>query len=288
MNLRAFAPAKVNLFLHVGAPRADGRHPICSLVVFADVGDRLEAEPADAPALVVDGPFADQAGPDADNLVTRALASLGAAPMSVRLTKALPAAAGLGGGSSDAGAALRLARQLDPDVTPERLERVARALGADGVMCLYAQACVAEGEGEVLTAAPEMQRLPAVLLNPGVPSPTGAVYRAYDEGPGRFSADRPPMPDRLGSIQEVAAFLRRQRNDLEAPAIRRQPRIADALVAMEAQAGVLLSRMSGSGATVFGLFADSVVASAASERLAVQFPQGWVRACHLNAPREPG
>lgn len=283
MRLIERAPAKVNLFLHVGAARADGRHPLSSLVVFADVADALEAEPADRFELFVEGAFADAAGPTADNLVTRALALAGAPPMRVWLTKRLPAAAGLGGGSSDAGAALRLAGRLFPQIGVARLEAAARRLGADGPMCLAAQTCLAEGEGERLSPAPVFPALPAILVNPGLSSPTGAVYRAYDDDPGKASAHRPSMPDALTSIGAMAAFLAEQRNDLEGPAVHLTPGIAVALDAVRRCDGALLTRMSGSGSTVFGLFETPAAAEAAAAGLSAERPSWWVRACYLNA-----
>lgn len=277
------APAKVNLYLHVGAPRPDGRHPISSLVAFADVGDRLEAEPTDRFELIVEGPFAGAVGPDSDNLVTRALRLVGAPPMRVWLNKQLPAAAGLGGGSSDAGAALRLAGRMFPEIDEERREAAARRLGADGLMCLATRTAIAEGEGEQLSAAPLMPTLPAVLINPGLACPTGEVYRAYDEGPGDFAADRPTMPEAFSSVASVAVFLDRQRNDLEAPAIRLAPGISKALGAVQRCKGVLLSRMSGSGATVFGLFETQAEAEVAALNLQAEHPGWWVQSCRLNA-----
>lgn len=278
-----FAPAKVNLFLHVAAPGADGRHQLCSLVVFADVGDRVQAERASQMSLRVDGPFGEQIGPVDDNLIVRALRLAKAEPMRVHLSKHLPAAAGLGGGTSDAGAALRLARQMDPGLSLNQVEAAARSLGADGLMCLQARACLAEGEGERLSAAPDMPILPAVLVNPAVPSPTGAVYRAYDAGGGAFSADRPALPNRFSSVAEVADFLAAQRNDLQEPAVRLVPRVRDALAAVRQQPGALLSRMSGSGATVFGLFEDDEAAQAAATEIAGAHPTWWVQPCRLNA-----
>ena len=284
MRLAELAPAKVNLFLHVGAARGDGRHPLCSLVVFADVGDRLVAESTVRPELCVDGPFMDQAGPLADNLVSRALALANAPPMRVALTKMLPGAAGLGGGTSDAGAALRLAKRLFDTMSTQGIETAARALGADGLMCLRAEACVAQGIGELLSSAPGMPALPAVLVNPRVPSPTAEVYRAYDDGEGWFTADRPEMPQAFASIDDLAVFLSKQRNDLEAPAIRLAPVIAEVRNAIGSQAGVRLARMSGSGATCFGIFESDVAAIAAAESLAVQYPHWWVQSCRLNGP----
>lgn len=283
MSLTETAPAKVNLFLHVGAVEPNGRHPLCSLVVFADVGDVVVARPAAAYRLEVDGPFSDQIGPNADNLVTRALLLAEAPAMHVSLTKSLPAAAGLGGGTSDAAAALRLAGRLFDDVTQERLTAAATALGADGLMCLDAAACVAEGEGQVLSPAPKMPELHAVLVNPGAPSPTGAVYSAYDQGEGSFTADRPAMPPAFESVGDVARFLKAQRNDLEAPAIKLTPVIGSVLAAMARLPGVRLSRMSGSGATVFGLFDVEAEAVQAAARLRQDHPEWWVRSCRLNA-----
>lgn len=276
------APAKVNLFLHVGPARPDGRHPICSLVAFADVGDTLEAEPVAESELVVKGPFAADIGPNVDNLVTRALSLVHAPPMRVLLDKQLPAAAGLGGGSADAGAALRLAGRIFPVINLGRLKQAAQSLGADGPMCLAAQTCVAEGEGERLSQAPSFPALPAILVNPGLASPTGAVYRAYDDEVGGALADRPPMPATFPTVGAMTRFLAGQRNDLEAPAIRLTPGIAEALNAVRSCDGVLLGRMSGSGSTVFGLFATSAEAESAAAALRRAEPSWWVRSCHLN------
>ena len=282
MKLAEHAPAKVNLFLHVGRAGDDGRHPLCSLVVFADVGDTVTAQPSDRFTLQVEGPFADQTGPADDNLISRALVLAQAPAMQVSLTKRLPGAAGLGGGTSDAGAALRLAGRLFEDLALDRLEAAARLLGADGLMCLRAVSCLAEGEGEVLTPAPALPVLPAVLVNPGTPSPTGAVYRAYDEGVGAFRAERPQMPPSFESVDAVASFLEAQRNDLEAPAIRLAPEIATAISAVGREPDARLVRMSGSGATVFGLFASDAAAAAAAARLEARYPSWWVRPCRLN------
>ncbi|WP_296815242.1 4-(cytidine 5'-diphospho)-2-C-methyl-D-erythritol kinase [Brevundimonas sp.] len=282
MSVTELAPAKVNLFLHVGPPRADGRHPVCSLAVFADIGDTLEARPADSFSLETIGPFASEVGATSDNLVTRALAAVGAPPLAVRLEKLLPVASGLGGGSSDAGAALRLALRLSPDLGPEVAEAAARGLGADGLLCFRARTSLAEGEGEVLLDAPVLPVLPAVLVNPRMECPTGAVYRAYDEGPGRFVADRPSMPGSFETPGAVAAFLSSQRNDLEGPAIGLRPGIRDALDVLRRAPQSLLARMSGSGATVFALCADLASARQLADDVASAHPHWWVRACRLN------
>lgn len=279
--LTAFAPAKVNLFLHVGPVDGDGYHPLASLTAFADVGDRLTARRRPGLSLAVEGTFADALAGERDNLILRALRALGADGLALTLDKGLPIAAGLGGGSADAGAALRLARVLlDLPHDDAALEAVAATVGADGPMCLRARPAWAEGRGDVLTDEPRLPPLPCVLVNPGVPSPTGAVYRAYDAAPR--TADRPPPPADW-SVAAVIAWLAEQRNDLEAPAVALNPVIGDAIAAVAAS-GVDLARMSGSGATVFGLCATPAAAEQAAARLSVAHPDWWVRACTLGAP----
>ena len=284
--LTALAPAKINLFLHVGAVDADGYHPLSSLVAFADVGDQVSAEPADSLSLDVTGPFGEALGAAPDNLILRALRRLGEVSgigepkLKVTLDKRLPIAAGLGGGSSDAGAALKLARQaLSLDIDDVALEAVAGVVGADGPMCLRMRTAWAEGRGDVLTDEPRLPTLPAVLFNPGVPSPTGAVYRAYDAGPTR-SADRPDEPHDW-SVAAVIDWLSVQRNDLQPPALALTPAIAHALAAVAATPQVALTRMSGSGATVFGLYPTAAAAQAAAQNLALAHPGSWVTATTL-------
>lgn len=287
MRLETLAPAKINLFLHVGPVDAAGYHPLSSLVAFADIGDRIVVEPADRLSLKVEGPFAAGLTGDHDNLILRALRRLGEATgrgepgLSVVLDKRLPIAAGLGGGSSDAGAALRLAaRILKLNPNDPSLEAAARAVGADGPMCLHAQTAWAEGRGERLTLESRLPALPVVLVNPGVPSPTGAVYRAYDAS-DVMTADTPPPP-LVWTPREVATWLATLRNDLEAPAIAMTPEIATTIEAVGATDGVLLSRMSGSGGTVFGLYADMDAANAAAAALCAMYPTWWVQAGTLN------
>lgn len=284
--LTALAPAKINLFLHVGAVDADGYHPLSSLVAFADVGDQVSVEPADRLSLTVTGPFGAALGAAPDNLILRALRRLGEVSgigepkLKVTLDKRLPIAAGLGGGSSDAGAALKLARQaLSLDIDNAALEAVAGVVGADGPMCLRMRTAWAEGRGDVLTDEPRLPPLPAVLFNPGVPSPTGAVYRAYDAGPVRI-ADRPDPP-RDWSVAGVIDWLSAQRNDLQPPALALTPAIAGALAAVSATSQVALTRMSGSGATVFGLYPTEAAAREAARTLAAAHPHAWVTATRL-------
>jgi 4-diphosphocytidyl-2-C-methyl-D-erythritol kinase len=290
MRLSAFAPAKVNLFLHVGGPDAEGYHPISSLMVFADVGDRVMIQPADAPDFETSGPFGGAIPAGGDNLVVRAArafhAKLGGPipPYRLILEKHLPIAAGLGGGSSDAGAALKLLRDaLAPSLTDDALEPLAAGLGADGAACLRATALMAEGRGEMLSPAPALPELHAVLVNPGVPSPTGAVYRAYDAAVHPDGAERPFMPSNLESVEEVAAWLSvATRNDLEAPAVALEPRIGEVLDALRGEPESLLVRMSGSGATCFALCAGDIEAEGLVDRLEAMRPDWWVRRCRLS------
>ncbi len=287
MTLRGLAPAKINLFLHVGPVADDGYHPLASLVAFADVGDSVSVTRAEALSLGVTGPFGEALAGEGDNLILRGLralgeaAGIGAPPVAVTLDKQLPIAAGLGGGSADAGTAIRLAAQLRGlDLDGAALEAVAGVVGADGPMCLRARPAWATGRGGDLRDEPRLPPLHAVLLNPGLPSPTGAVYRAYDEEPAG-GADCPDAPADW-SPAAVIDWLKAQRNDLEAPALRVTPGIGEALAAMRAAPGCRLTRMSGSGATVFGLFDDPAAAQDAA--LALQRPGWWVRPCLLGNP----
>jgi 4-diphosphocytidyl-2-C-methyl-D-erythritol kinase len=285
------APAKVNLFLHVGALEPDGRHLLCSLMVFADIGDRLAVRPADALELRIEGPFAAGLTAGPDNLVMRAavalLARIGVAdtPLQLVLTKMLPLAAGLGGGSSDAGAALRLLRdELRGRLDDAALEAIAGELGADGPACLHGRPVIAEGRGERLSAAPRLPPLDAVLVNPGVASPTGVVYRMFDDLGGSSGADRPPLPPTFDDVRDVAGFLANCRNDLEAPAVTLNSVVGEVLQTLTEQPECLLARVSGSGATCFALCASSEQAERLARRLQSFGPDWWVRPCRLGGP----
>jgi 4-diphosphocytidyl-2-C-methyl-D-erythritol kinase len=285
VRVSAFAAAKINLFLHVGPLRPDGFHPVCSLMAFADVGDRLRLEPGKG--FEVEGLFApDLAGLDAaDNLVTKAAAALGGAPGRLVLDKALPVASGLGGGSADAGAALRLVRRARGlDLDDAGLEAVSAALGSDGPACLWGRPVLAEGRGERLSPAPRLPDLHAVLVNPSVACPTGAVYRGFDAAPPGPGADRPAMPPVFDSAIEVANFLTGCRNDLEAPAAALVPAIDETLAWLRARPEALLVRLSGSGATCFALCADEAAATQLAATVAQDRPGWWVKACRLGGP----
>lgn len=282
----ALAPAKVNLFLHVGPVDDAGYHPLASLVAFADIGDRVAVAPSDRLSLTVGGPFAAGLEGAGDNLILRALRALGEVAgigeprLAVTLDKRLPIAAGLGGGSSDAGAALRLARDaLGLDLDDATLADIAGTIGADGPMCLHARTAWAQGRGDRLTPEPRLPPLPALLINPGVPSPTGEVYRAYDAGPAR-AADLPPPPPSW-DVGAVIDWLADQRNDLQPPAASRTPAIAAALAAAGTLPGARQARMSGSGATVFVLCETQAEAVLAGRLLAENHPDWWIMPTNL-------
>lgn len=272
--VREAARAKVNLYLHVTGRRADGYHLLDSLAVFPAVGDWLEAEAADGLSLDLAGPFGGALAAEADNLVLRAARALAVeagvvARGRVTLHKHLPVASGIGGGSADAAAALRLlARLWGVRVAPERLAEIAAGLGADVPVCLGSAAARMGGVGEVLTAAPMLPDFGMVLLNPGGAVATPAVFRARQGG---FSAPA-ALPAAWADAAAMAVDLRRLGNDLEAAAVGLHPPIGAALTALGAAPGCLLARMSGSGATCFGLFADAAAAERATSGLA---RPGW-------------
>ena len=287
----AFAPAKVNLFLHVGPPRADGLHPIASLMVFATradegVGDRLTLMP-DGDGLTIEGPFAGGLHADSGNLISQARAALearaGARPGGLTLHKALPLASGLGGGSSDAAATVRLLNKAWAlGLGEAELSALIAPLGSDMAACLEARPVIATGRGEILQPAPAFPDLPVVLVNPGVPSPTGAVYRAYDAGVAAEGANLPAWPQSVSTPAGMAEFIRSTRNDLEAPAVRLAPAISEALGLLAAAPETLLARMSGSGATCFALTATTAAAVSLAQRVSRRRPAWWVRACTLS------
>ena len=291
MGRSAFAPAKVNLFLHVGAPGEDGFHPVCSLMAFADIGDRVSTFEAEALALRVAGPFAQELAGEGDNLVLRAARALIAearrpvAPMGLSLEKLLPVASGLGGGSSDAGAALRLLRDtLELKVDDIRLEALAGSLGADGAACLWGAPALAQGRGERLSPAPGLPPLDAVLVNPRTPVSTPEVYRRFDVD-GRFGeVTAPAAPEAFEDATELAAWLAVQRNDLEAAAIAVSPPVGAVLETLAGEPEALLARVSGSGGTCFALCASDIEAESLAERIEAIAPDWWVRRCRLGGP----
>jgi 4-diphosphocytidyl-2-C-methyl-D-erythritol kinase len=287
--MRRLAPAKVNLYLHVGPPATDGYHPIDSLMVFADVGDYVSMTDGDDAGLVVTGPFAEGLATEPTaNLVVRARDRLlrerpgYTGRPGLELDKRLPIASGLGGGSADAAATLELLRQgLGLDLSDGLLAEIGLDLGSDVPACLRGRAVVATGRGEHLREPLAFPSLPAVLVNPGAPSPTGDVYRAYDQAICPAGADAPTWPKHLATPDDMAGFLATCRNDLQAPAVALQPVIGDVLAVLAGRPETRLARMSGSGATCFALCATPADASGLADRLAAAHPSWWVVACRL-------
>jgi 4-diphosphocytidyl-2-C-methyl-D-erythritol kinase len=283
-RVSVLAPAKVNLTLHVTGQREDGYHLLDSLVAFAPVGDRLSIVDANTLSLTVEGPEAAGVPSDMKNLALRAAALVaGDRGAALTLEKHLPAAAGIGGGSSDAAAALRAmlafsdqqeidAMLVDPMVSLEPLALDILGLGADVPMCLLPRPLRAGGIGEKITFQ-QLPTLHAVLVNPRVPVPTPAVFQALE------TRQNDPMPEPLpafATLEQATGWLAAQRNDLEQPAIAVQPAIGTVLEAIGVTEGCHLARMSGSGATCFGLYATSQEAHAAAERLRKDTPNWWI------------
>lgn len=269
MKVETFAPAKINLTLHVTGRRADGYHLLDSLVVFADVGDWIGAAASADLTLAVEGPFADGTPTDDSNSVMKA-ASLIGATAALSLTKNIPVAAGLGGGSSDAAATLFALAELNGTPVPRDQ---ALTLGADVPVCMRATRTRMRGIGELLNPAPHIPKLFAVLANPGVALETAAVFGALAQ------SDNTPMPEEIAdfeTVESVADWLSGQRNDLEPPAIALQPVIGDVLAALRDSEGCLFARMSGSGATCFGLYPDRDAASRAASAISAAQPGWWV------------
>ena len=267
-----FAPAKINLTLHVTGQRPDGYHVLDSLVVFADVGDHIRAVASNRLTLQVTGPEAAGLPMGDDNLVMRAARALGGGlGADLVLDKQLPQASGIGGGSSDAAATLRVLAAMWGRALPSD---AGLSLGADVPVCLAAQSARMSGVGEVLTPVPDLPPIWAVLVNPRVHVATPQVFRAL------VRRDNAPMPAVLPDwrdAQDLAAWLGQMRNDLEGPACALAPAVSDVLRAVSGLNGVLLARMSGSGATCFGLFADVQEATAGSAVLRQNHPEWWVR-----------
>lgn len=273
MATKVFAPAKVNLTLHVTGQRADGYHLLDSLVVFADVGDWLTIEPADEISLTVSGPFAEGVPADHRNLVWQA-AALFDQPVSIHLEKHLPHGAGIGGGSSDAAAVLNAMSDLTGHIPP-----AATALGADVPVCQQRKATRMAGIGDDLAKVGNMPPLWAVLVNPGCHLPTPAVFRQLKH---KTNAPMQPSIPPFQTGRECMLWLADQRNDLEVPAIAQAPVIAEVLKALSEQPGIYLTRMSGSGATCFGLFEDQGLADIAAKQITEAYSSWWVQACCLN------
>lgn len=278
------APAKVNLTLAVLGRRADGYHLLDSLVVFADLADRLSLAPGPALSLEVRGETARVAGPLGDNLVLKAARALSAEVPGLKfgrftLEKRLPVAAGLGGGSSDAAAALRLlakASRLKPDGA--LITKIAPMIGADVPVCIDPRPRRMRGIGELLSAPLKMPKLAAVMVNPGVAVPTKDVFMKLGLKPGGPVRRAAPARALPRGVDEFVEYLSKHGNDLEAPAIEIQPVIAQVLASIRGTKGCMLARMSGSGATCFGIYEAPRAASAAAKKLSAAQPKWWVKA----------
>jgi len=281
------ARAKINLFLHVTGMRPDGYHRLQSLVVFADIGDTITAEPSAMLSLSLDGPFGDVLEVSEDNLVLRAALALqdragprdGAALL---LTKRLPVASGIGGGSADAAATLRgLSRLWSLEISDAELEAMALPLGADVPVCIGSRARMMGGIGEVLDEAPALPPVWMVLVNPMRGLETRAVFAARDAAATSRPVSPPP---RFDSAQDLAAWLSQETgNDLSAAARSLLPEITRIEAALGAQAGALHVGMSGSGATCYALFATREAAVAGAKALRSAERDWWVEAGPMRA-----
>ncbi len=277
------APAKVNLALHVTGRRDDGFHTLHSLCVFTELGDQLSAAPAEKDELTISGPFADDLPSGRSNLVVRAIEKFRArfpghieGGVAIHLEKHLPIAAGLGGGSADAAALLRmLARLGNSEIADGELFALAAMLGADVPMCLYARTCEVTGIGERIRPVAAFPPMHLVLVNPLKPVGTADVFRRLQS---RENPPMPPLPDALNRPAMLSLWLSDTRNDLEPPAIELVPAIAEVIAAIEATTGCALARMSGSGATCFGLYGSAAAAHQAAHDLRERLSGYWVAA----------
>ncbi|RXH42879.1 4-(cytidine 5'-diphospho)-2-C-methyl-D-erythritol kinase [Bradyrhizobium zhanjiangense] len=285
--------AKVNLSLRVVGRRADGYHDLESVVAFADCSDRLTLEPGGELKLTTTGPLAAACGDTADNLVLKAAKLLAEAVPGLKLgafvlDKVLPVAAGIGGGSADAAAALRLlARLNDLSLDDSRVQKVALATGADVPVCLQSRACDMTGVGEQLLSL-ALPSMPCVMVNPRVPVATKDVFKALGLRNGELLVGvtdvirAPAWPEEGASIADWVDVLETVPNDLEAPAMRIEPVIGEVLQALRDSAGVKLARMSGSGATCFAIYGAPAEAHTAAEKIRRDHPGWWVHAGTLS------
>jgi 4-diphosphocytidyl-2-C-methyl-D-erythritol kinase len=291
-RLIVFAPAKINLCLHVGDKRADGYHDLESLVVFGGASDVLRFEHADMLSLSIEGQFAESLTADEGNLVLKAAGLLQARAnvnfgARITLQKDLPVASGIGGGSADAAAALRgLVHLWDIDLPPSELLAIAAELGSDVPVCLASRSAWIAGRGEKITPVPQFPRCWFLLINPLVPVSTAAVFRKLDKRTG-VGAKR--IDGSFWDLTSLAGYLQSTTNDLESPAREIAPEVEEVLHAIKENAGVLLSRMSGSGATCFGMFANEELAWNAAQAIVAKYVVGndrhwWVAGGPLAEP----
>jgi 4-diphosphocytidyl-2-C-methyl-D-erythritol kinase len=283
MTFTELAPLKINLFLHVVGRRADGYHLLQSLFVFADIGDNLNYTPSDEPlTLDIVGPFASQLQGEQDNLVLRAARLLNPIGTGrLQLDKQTPVAAGLGGGSADAAATLRLLNRLWQCGKSENDLRILGAtLGADVPACIASRPAFASGIGDELRETRSGTALPLLLVNPGIPTSTPAVFKAYRDLGADFSPSLPGWPETLPDWQDC-------RNDLANAAKATTPEINHIIKSLMAIEGVQLARMSGSGASCFAWFNTPLHAALAATALNNQQPHWWIRSATVLAPANP-
>lgn len=285
MSLTETARAKINLTLTVRGQRADGYHEIESLVAFAAFGDILSLEPGGETSLKTDGPFSAALGPD--NLVLRAARAWEVARGGVNcgafnLAKYIPVAAGLGGGSADAGAALRLlARAFPGRVKDAGIAKIAASLGADVPVCLASRPAMMRGTGERLSFLSRFPAVAVLMVNPGVGVATREVFAALDApSPGRGTIEADAVPD-LRSVDDLVTYMESAGNDLEAAALRIAPVIGQVRDKIAGTKGCLAAAMSGSGATCFGLYRDAGEAQAGAQEICRSQPDWWVQASML-------
>ncbi len=286
--IHELARAKVNLTLHVGRIIADtadryyGYHPLDSLVVFADAADEITAIAADKTSLSIIGPLSESLRAETDNLILKAVEAVGARhdvpPLAITLTKNLPLAAGLGGGSANAAAMLRILQRFITLPNDEWLS-IALSLGADVPVCLASRTSHMTGIGEGVTPIAGLGKWPAVLVNPRVPTPTGAVFKTFDSQTGANAPRETPRPQKAAG--DMLARTLDGRNDLQPPAIQSVPLINNVLRALSVQSGAQIARMSGSGASCFALFERAAQAQAAAKKIAQQYPEWWVMAAEF-------
>jgi 4-diphosphocytidyl-2-C-methyl-D-erythritol kinase len=286
---RLAAPAKLNLYLHVVGRRPDGYHLLDSLVAFATVGDELTFSLASGLSLAVEGPFGQGLGAGDDNLVLKAARALAAQAgrtvgAAIRLTKRLPVASGIGGGSADAAATLHgLNRLWNLGLPESALARIGLGLGADVPVCLAGAPSFFGGIGDEIAAVGPLPRAHVVLVNPGAPLATAAVFQARARAAGAHYSQPARWTDAVPDAITLAGLLAKRSNDLTAAAVGLLPPISDVLAALEQQAPCLLARLSGSGATCFGLFAGRGEAREAAAAIAAAHPDWWVVATMLTA-----
>lgn len=272
MQINELARAKVNLCLHVTGQRADGYHLLDSIVVFADIGDRISVVPGDDFSLTIIGPFARGLSAGEDNLVLKAarLFSKSCKGAAITLTKNLPVASGIGGGSADAAATLRAMSRMTATLLPTD---AGLSLGADVPVCLRSTSCRMQGVGEKITPIPNIPELVAVLVCPKAGVATSSVFNAIE-------CKKNPAVSAWSDDQDICAYLQQQRNDLQAPSVAMGKEIGLCLKQIK-DLGASFVRMSGSGATCFGIFDCPRSAQNAARALSGKYPDWWVKPCIL-------